>query len=74
MSGCLKPDTVPGNGVFHTLDLEKAFGTRGALFVPLEESLKEYFVSGCFKPDKVPGNGEFHTLNLGGKSLPDPPP
>ena len=29
VSGCLKQDTVPGNRVFHTLDLEKAFSFRG---------------------------------------------
>ena len=29
MSGCLKQDKVPGNGVFHTLDLERAFSVRG---------------------------------------------
>ena len=29
VSGCLKQDRVPGNGVFHTLDLEKAFSFRG---------------------------------------------
>ena len=31
VSGCLKLDEVPGNGLFHTLDLEKAFNFRGAL-------------------------------------------
>ena len=29
VSGYLKQDQVPGNGVFHTLDLEKAFSFRG---------------------------------------------
>ena len=29
VSGCLKQDKVPESGIFHTLDLEKAFSFRG---------------------------------------------
>ena len=29
VSGCLKQDKVPGNGGFHTLNLENAFSFRG---------------------------------------------
>ena len=34
VSGCLKQDEVPGNGVFHTLDLEKVFSFRGPQKAP----------------------------------------
>ena len=73
MSGCLKLDEVPGNGLFHTLDLEKAFNFRGlcpltpVMGVARVKALKyskEYFMCGCLEPDKVPGNRVIHTLDL----------
>ena len=72
VSGCLKPDKVPGNRVFHTLDLETAFSFRGLRPLTPNEHIwttalkhsKEYFVSACLKPEKVLENGDFHTLDL----------
>ena len=37
MSGCLKPDKVPGNGLFHTLDVEQAVSFRGEAPNPHQE-------------------------------------